>query len=248
MIDSSEQKDHVAFDVLNDFVDGRLDRQTTTDVVAHLASCPTCSAQLEQLERLVSSAGQLPKSVLPPDDLWVDLRKALDSRKDVVLPTAGETARRHPAPQPRLHLSRRFIAGLAAAAVVLIALSSGITALVMRQGPTSLSHSTRDGAAPPATRTVPPAVLPASFQQTEDEYNRTIQELKDAVDTQRGRLSPETIRTVDRSLAVVDSAIDEARAALLADPNNQMLVDLLSASYQRKLDLLRRTSELGSRT
>jgi CHASE3 domain sensor protein len=69
-----------------------------------------------------------------------------------------------------------------------------------------------------------------------------------AVDTQRNQLSPETIRTVDRSLAVVDSAIAEARAALMSDPNNQMLIDLLSASYQRKLDLLRRTSELGSRT
>ena len=44
-----------------------------------------------------------------------------------------------------------------------------------------------------------------------------------------------------------DSAIAEARAALLADPNNGMLVDLLSASYQRKLDLLRRTSELSSK-
>jgi len=65
---------------------------------------------------------------------------------------------------------------------------------------------------------------------------------------QRSSLSPETIRTVDHSLAVVDSAIKEARSALLADPNNQVLVDLLSATYQRKLDLLRRTSELGSRT
>jgi anti-sigma factor RsiW len=240
--------DHIAFDVLNDFVDGRLDRQTTTDVVAHIASCPTCSDQIEQLERLVSSAGQLPRSVLPPDDLWVDLRKALDARKDVVLPTAGETAGHRPARTERPHLSRRFIAGLAAAAVILIALSSGITALVMRHAPERLAGGARIQAAPLPTRPAPAAVLPASFRQTEDEYNRTIKELKDAVDTQRGRLSPETIRTVDRSLAVVDSAIAEARDALLADPNNQMLVDLLSASYQRKLDLLRRTSELGSRT
>jgi hypothetical protein len=91
-----------------------------------------------------------------------------------------------------------------------------------------------------------PGVLPVNFRQTETEYNRTIDELKLAVDTQRSRLSPETVRTVDHSLAVVDSAIAEARTALLADPNNRMLVDLLSASYQRKLDLLRRTSELGS--
>jgi len=81
----------------------------------------------------------------------------------------------------------------------------------------------------------------------EGEYSRAIGELLQAVDAQRSRLSPETIRTVDHSLAVIDSAIAEARNALVADPNNATLVDLLSASYQRKLDLLRRTSELSSR-
>jgi CHASE3 domain sensor protein len=91
-------------------------------------------------------------------------------------------------------------------------------------------------------------VLRPDFVQAEAEYQRAIDELRLAVDTQKSQLNPETVRTVEHSLAVVDSAIREARAALLADPNNQMLVDLISASYQRKLELLRRTSELGSRT
>jgi len=91
-------------------------------------------------------------------------------------------------------------------------------------------------------------MLPASFRITEDEYARTIGELRVAFDVQRGQLSPETVRTVERSLNVIDAAIKEARDALLADPGNRTLLDLLSASYQRKLDLLRRTSELSSRT
>ena len=90
-------------------------------------------------------------------------------------------------------------------------------------------------------------MLPVSVQRTESEYSPTIDQLKAVVDAERGRLSPETVRTVDRSLAVIDSAIAEARAALIADPQNRMLVDLLSSSYQRKLDLLRRTSELSSK-
>ena len=90
-------------------------------------------------------------------------------------------------------------------------------------------------------------MLPVGFRLAEGEYNRTIDELARAVNAQRGRLSPATVRTVDHSLAVIDSAISEARDALIADPNNTTLVDLLSASYQRKLDLLRRTSELSSR-
>jgi hypothetical protein len=128
--------------------------------------------------------------------------------------------------------------------VVLIVASSAITTMVVR----------RSGTTPVATAPAPalrspdaPVALLTSFEQTEREYNRTIAELELAVNTQRSRLNPETIRTVDRSLAVVDSAIKEARAALLADPNNSMLVDLLSSSYQRKLELLRRTSELSSK-
>jgi hypothetical protein len=242
----SSTRDHIEFDILNDFVDGRLDRRAASDIAAHLASCPTCSAQHDELASLVSSAKELPRSVLPPDDMWADLRTALDSRKDVVLPTAGENVKSPPAIVTHPRLSRKFVAMLAAAAVILIALSSGITALVLKRSSGAMAFQPKEAPAPMTPRS--PAVLPASFRQTENEYNRTIDELEQAVDTQRDRLSPETIRTVDHSLAVVDSAIAEARAALVADPNNQMLMDLLSTSYQRKLDLLRRTSELGSRT
>lgn len=242
----SNTMDHIEFDVLNDFVDGRIDRQTASDISAHIASCPACSARHDELASLVSSAKQLPRSALPPDDMWADLRTALDSRKDVTLSRAGESAVR-PAIRTRPKTARKFVAMLAAAAVILIALSSGITALVMKRSSVPIAirqpNEVRDTAAQRS-----PGVLTASFRQAESEYNRTIDELAQAVDTQRDRLSPETIRTVDRSLAVVDSAIAEARAALMADPNNQMLMDLLSTSYQRKLDLLRRTSELGSRT
>ena len=242
----SNTRDHIAFDVLNDLVDGRVDRQTANDIAKHLASCPNCSGQRDELATLLSSAKQLPRSVLPPDDMWADLRTALNTRKDVVLPRAGESAA-SPVIGVQPRTSRKFVAMLAAAAVILIALSSGITALVLKRSAVPIAirqpGEVRDTAAPRS-----PGVLTASFRQAETEYNRTIDELAQAVDTQRDRLSPETIRTVDHSLVVIDSAIAEARAALMADPNNQMLMDLLSTSYQRKLDLLRRTSELGSRT
>lgn len=243
----TENREHADFEVLSDLFDGYLSEQDAALVSEHLAVCGSCAATYQALGSLVTDASELPKSVLPPDDLWIDLRKSLEDRKEIVLPSskglagnsAGSTISRRP--------SGRMIALLAIAAVVLIVLSSGITALVLR------NRDTRSYANDAPTRiepgsTSPRAVLPAGFRQTENEFNRTIEELQLAVDTQRSQLSPETIRTVDRSLAVVDSAITEARAALLADPNNQMLVDLLSATYQRKLDLLRRTSELGFRT
>jgi len=243
----NQNREHPDFEVISDLLDGYLTEQDAKVVWEHLSVCDSCAATHKSLAGLVSSASELPKSVLPPDALWTDLRKSLEDRKDVVLPTSKNVVDGLGSTDAR-RVSRGMIAALAVAAMLLIALSSGITALVLRNGATSLA--VRDGRPIPAETTPvrPGAVLPAGFRHTENEFNRTIEELQLAVDTQRGQLSPETIRTVDRSLAVVDSAIAEARAALLADPNNQMLVDLLSASYQRKLDLLRRTSELGSRT
>jgi Putative zinc-finger len=238
--------EHVSFEELNDLVDGLLDRRATDRVQAHLVKCDACASEHERLTAVLSASKDLPRTVLPQDDLWPELKQSLNSRKTLVLPgsiSAGSTGAR----QEKRGFSWRTGALLAAAAVILVVLSSGITAIVLRR-------SSDIAIVPEAPQAVLPNrtpdasnTLPVSFRQTETEYNRTIDELKLAVDTQRSRLSPETVRTVDRSLTVVDSAIAEARAALLADPNNRMLVDLLAASYQRKLDLLRRTSELGSR-
>ncbi len=244
----TENREHPDFEVLSDLFDGYLSEEDAALVAEHLAVCGSCAATYQALGSLVTDASGLPKSVHPPDDLWIDLRKSLEDRKEVVLPSSRGLAGNSAGSTIARRSSGRVIALLAIAAVVLIVLSSGITALVLRN---SDNRSYANDATPTRIEpgpTSPRAVLPAGFRQTENEFNRTIEELQLAVDTQRGQLSPETIRTVDRSLAVVDSAISEARAALLADPNNQLLVDLLSATYQRKLDLLRRTSELGSRT
>jgi len=244
----TDNREHPDFEVLSDLLDGYLGRQDAAVVSDHLSVCDTCAATYKSLASLVTSASGLPESVLPPEDLWVDLRKSLEDRKEVVLQTSRSTEGVRVGSTDTRRLSGRMVILLAVAAVILIALSSGITALVLRKSSGSLVA--RDSSSIPVQpgAVVQGALLPAGFRQTEDEFNRTIMELQLAVDTQRGQLSPKTIRTVDRSLAVVDSAIAEARAALLSDPNNQMLVDLLSASYQRKLDLLRRTSELASRT
>lgn len=238
--------EHLGFEAINDLVDGRLDARDAGRALSHLAECAACSAERDALQSVLAASVNLPKSVLPPTDIWPELKKSLDSRKTVVLPGSSTRSSGSRSGNDRAS-SWRSGALLAAAAVILVVFSSGITAIVLRNRQSVTQNEPSSFGRPPITVPSAPGVLPVNFRQTETEYTRTIDELKLAVDTQRSRLSPETIRTVDHSLAVVDSAIAEARTALLADPNNRMLVDLLSASYQRKLDLLRRTSELGSR-
>ena len=238
----SDRPEHPDFASLNDYVDGTLDGAAMSSIDKHLRGCAECSAELASLRALVAATGALPASVLPDDDLWTDLKAAIDDRKGAVLPTIS------PDVPTRATGSRwQRPAWLAAAAVVLVALSSATTAIVLRSSPeTTVAQNRPDSGTTRLGLGAPPA-LPASFRAAEGQYMQTIQELRDAVDAQRAYLNPGTVRTVDHSLAVVDSAIAEAREALLADPNNRTLVDLLSASYQRKLDLLRRTSELSSR-
>ena len=237
---------HLRFEDLNDFVDRRLGELSEQAVREHLERCPRCSAEHLRLLDVLSAARNAPRSVFPSDDLWPSLKEQLAARKTLVLPTDSGSEQSSVAGHNRP--TRRWTSApyLAAAAILLVVLSSGITALVLRGGAGTDRLAVDTAQATPG-KSGAPVVLPAGFQQTELEYNRTIRDLQSAVDAQRGRLSPETVQTVERSLAVVDSAIAEARGALLADPNNRVLVDLLSASYQRKLDLLRRTSELGSR-
>ena len=243
-------REHLEFDVLNDYVDDRLDAGARSRVVEHLASCEDCRDSLGRLTDLLDRTAYVSDTVLPPEDLWQDVRAAIDDRKHAVLPISAAT---NPPTQTvtaktdsaRPWWARRAL--LAAAAVFLMVASSAVTAIVLQ---TALRGSTRDDVARTDAPSAPTTVrsLPASFRQTEGEYLRSIDELRSALRAQRSTLRPETIAAVEHSLTIVDAAIDEARTALLSDPSNRTLVDLLTASYERKLDLLRRAADLEART
>ncbi len=78
---------------------------------------------------------------------------------------------------------------------------------------------------------------------------RAVQEqiVQAALRAGRERLSPETVATVERSLATIDRAIREAREALARARANAALVDVLAANYEHKVELLRRATELSTR-
>ena len=241
-----DDREHVRFEDLNDFVDGRLEEESSRSLWEHLTACHDCAEEYRRILELLDVARTVPTSVLPEVDIWPDLQKKIESRKTIVLP-AVRSAHFHGESLPSSKTKWTSPPFLAVAALILIVLSSGITTVVLRRAQTvAIVPDVRPSTVvPPIDAT--PVLLPAGFRQTELEYNRTIQQLLLAMNAQRGQLAPATIATVEHSLTVIDSAITEARTALLADPNNRVLIDLLSANYQRKLDLLKRASELGSR-
>lgn len=222
---------HVSWETLNDVADNRLSASEHANAMAHLTTCDACSAQLNALRALRSAAANTPETIQPPPDAWTEIERSINASKTVAFPPSS-------APVAVTRFSRFQVA---AAAVVLMAVSSGITAVVMRQpGNTRLAGT--DSAAHNA-----PVVTTAAASEIvllEEEYLATAVSLRDALNKERDALSPQTIATVERSLKIIDDAIAEARAALMADPANTALREMLRKNHQQKIDFLRRTTSL----
>ena len=212
-----DNQSHPSFEQLGDFVDGRLAPASRLEVETHLALCSQCTRDRDRLEALLDQSRGLPAEIEPPADLWTALHHRIV-----------------PAPS----LGRRNAWLLAAAAVLLVAASSAVTALLVRR-PQNVAVRHEQAPAPAAVLR-----LPVAARAVDADYQAVIRELDESLAQRRAQLAPETIAKVEASLRVVDQAIGEARRALAADPANRDLVDLLAASYERKLELLRRASEL----
>jgi anti-sigma-K factor RskA len=217
--------------LLDDYVTGDLTEEARPPVEDHVTTCALCAAEVESLKRILARAAELPKSIDPPVDAWSNIRSAISRDESAV--TANNPVSRSGIWQ------RRYV--LAAAAILVAVLSSAGTAVYMngRYSGVGASHAVADNASTEAT----PATL-AAFTIEENNYLRTASMLQDLLDQQEASLAPETVAQLKASLRTIDEAILEARNALARDPANKLLVEMLSASYRQKVDLLRRTTEL----
>ena len=219
--------DHISWDTLNAVADGVASSTDRERAEVHLAACVDCADTLQSLRSTVASAADLPRDVVPPAELWSHVRSTIDARKVAALGASG--AKHNGARRGWFVTPHR----VAAAAVVLVALSSLTTFSIMR--------SPNELAAP-----VPSAVVTASWQNAERGYLTNVEALRRQLDGQRTRLAPATLAAVEASLATIDAAIAEARAALLNDPANAALPELLASNYRQKVELLRRATQLDA--
>jgi hypothetical protein len=221
--------EHLTFDQLCDLEDCALDSADSAAARAHMKSCADCASRHAALATLGAASAALPREIAPPDDLWLDIRAQLTPRR-----ARGS------------EFVRVWNVGhLAAAAVVIAVASSALTALVLRTNTQVQSASTPSAVATPDAAVVE---LPARLASAEHGYARSVEALQRTLDERRDSLAPSTIATVERSLRIADSAIAEARTALARDPANRALVALFASNYERKIDLLRRATELAPRT
>lgn len=214
--------------LLDDYVTGDLSEDARAPVADHIAICAACSAEVESLKRILARASELPKSVEPPVEAWSNIRATI--QRDQKAAATGN----HRVWQP---VWGRPVALAAAAAVVVAVLSSAMTSLYLN------SRSNNSGQVTSAGDTSTSVTL-ASFTIEENNYLRTAAALQDLLDQQEASLAPETVAQLKASLRTIDEAILEARNALARDPSNKLLVEMLSANYKQKVDLLRRSTEI----
>lgn len=207
---------------LSDYLDGDLGPDERAELEAHLADCPSCAGTLAELRIVVDAAAGAPE--LPPEhDLWPGIEARLSprsERRDRVIDLASRRRVIMTVPQ------------LLAAALALILFSAGAVWLAVGgRGETSV-----DSAVALAT-----PVTTVAFT----DLDRTIEALEQEYVSRRDELDPETIRVVERNLAIIDRAIGEAREALAADPSSAFLSSHLVSTMRRKMDLLRQAAVIA---
>lgn len=213
---------HPSEAILNEWAEGGLSEFERAAVARHLEGCAPCRAEGERLAGLIADLAALPREVLPPRDLLPGIRRRIDAAG-----SAGSPGGR------RGSMTGRRLA--LAASVTLVVVTAAATALIVRQ----------KEAAPVAGRDRPAATAPgpaAELRAVTAEYDRAVEALAAELEARRGELDPATVRIVEENLALVDRAIREARAALAADPADDVLQRLVVASYEQKIDLLRRAA------
>lgn len=194
---------------LNDYVDGGLSAKEMDEVDAFLVNNQEAQAEVAFLKQLAHDAALLPRVIAPKSDLWAGVADQLVQKR--VLPW------------------RRW-ASFAAAAVLLVAASSALTVLYMKQS-VDVPQVTAQ-----AKKETSPAL--AAFEASEQNYSTAIAQLTETLHQRRDALAPETVAAIETNLKVIDEAIRASRLALDADPHNQASVHTILAMYKRKVDLL----------
>src|SRR4051812_42874664 len=208
--------------LLDDYVTGDLAEDARAPVAEHVAGCEVCRAELEGLKRVVDRAATLVRSIDPPAEAWGNIRSAILEDERV--------AKRNDPRSPRSFWLAPVVLAAAGALIVAV-LSSAGTALYLRSRAASPQT-------PAATTEKNATATLAAFTVEENNYLRTADVLQELLDQQEGSLAPETVAQLNASPRTIDEAILEARNALARDPANNVLVEMLSANYRQKVDLL----------
>jgi anti-sigma factor RsiW len=242
---------------LSEAVDGALAAEDAALLEAHLATCDECRTVLSDLRAVAAQARALPPEIAPPADLWpaVESRIAAFARSA----SAVEEFEADPSCGPPVRGTRPGRRGglvlswpqLAAAGIALVLLSGGGMWFAVHRAGSGAAGGSGTGVVAQNTASGPTGgagAVPAGAENpaTDPSYAREVADLERALDEHRAQLDPQTVRTIESNLHIIDLATAQARQALAADPSNPYLKAYLSRTMQRKVDVLKQATVFAS--
>jgi hypothetical protein len=168
--------------------------------------------------RIDAALGTLAREVEPPRDLW-----------------PGIAARLEASPGP----SRRSWAWQAVAALVLVAVSSLVTATLVRRSPTPVAQQP----VPASASAAMPVAFGPSFALN-GEYAAARAQLAAELERRVATMPPSARQKLEANLAEMRRAADEINAALARQPGDPLLQELLLSTYQQELGVLASVNQL----
>jgi len=215
---------------LDDWLDGTLAPDAAREVEAHLAGCPSCRERERELRQVLAHAAALPRSVTPPRDLWPGIERRIGRGRPFAWTRRGAWS----------------LAPLAAAAAVVLAVLSVLVherapqpahaVVIPSPGPAADSYAIR-----PASVAIDPGLA-----EMERDYQAASNALLSALQQRKDDLSPETLESVERNLAVIDEALAEVHRALEKDPASPELGRMLMSTHKKKVEVLRQVVMLST--
>ncbi len=218
---------------LHDYLDGELD-PTAVDAIESALDDAT-RARLDSLRAARRALSELPTEAAPPSDLWPSIEARIASssaRESEPIPLVTPLAR------PTWTTGRQLLA----ASVVLLAIAGSYALGAARSGPAPAPTAVAERGGTGESMGETPVEVPAAGPLSGDvilTIDRASEELEAVLREGASRLQPDTREILETSLATIDQAIAEARAALAADPGSPLVERRLVQALQFKLGVLR---------
>lgn len=262
---------------LADYMEGELRGEAREAFDAHAASCAQCGPLMLDLEQIVARAATL-GPIEPSRDLWkgieerigtnvvplatrrrtIPLWSGLIAASLLVAATAGITYKLARSGGPTSASPGNTSSQVAAATAEPTNPAPGGSGPIISAPPQVVANNDASGAqgeTPRAGRTSrggsPAAQLVGNrgrMPGESDVYDREISRLRTVLRSRRSDLDPRTVMAIEKSLAVIDTAIAQARSALAADPASRFLNDQLTHALDKKVELLRTAALLPARS
>lgn len=238
-------------DLVSDWLDDDLDAGSRAALEGHAATCDACRALMTDLRAIKQTSGTLERHA-PPSRVWTRLEQQLAAE-----PRFREAAARRGAGlsstggrRPPVWSWRSPVLALAASLLLAI---GGSLYLLHRwtQGPVSTNPTIAANPSTPATTGAgngPGGGLVESIdselQQAASHYEKAIAGLEQVANASDSPLDPDVMAKLHQNLDVIDKAINESRAALVAQPNSRVAQQSLFDAFRRKVALLQDTIAL----